>query len=123
MSARYGLCQEDAPLLPPTPIKVPKRAMFLLDALYKAGAEGITTIEFPGVRVSAGILHLRRAGRRRADHLRIAWRRICRSARAVCVEKPRRADHRRSPSPDPSPTPLPLDRHGGAMSGIIRLVR
>jgi hypothetical protein len=62
MSARYGLCQEDAPLLPPTPIKVPKRAMFLLDALYRAGASGITTIEFPGVRVSAGILHLRRAG-------------------------------------------------------------
>jgi hypothetical protein len=62
MSARYGLCQEDAPLLPPTPIKVPKRAMFLLDALYKAGVEGITTIEFPGVRVSAGILHLRKAG-------------------------------------------------------------
>jgi hypothetical protein len=62
MSARYGLRQEDAPLLPPTPIRVPKRAMFLLDALYKAGAEGITTIEFPGVRVSAAILHLRRAG-------------------------------------------------------------
>jgi hypothetical protein len=62
MSARYGLRQEDAPLLPPAPIKVPKRAMFLLDALYRAGAEGITTIEFPGVRVSAGILHLRRAG-------------------------------------------------------------
>ena len=62
MSARYGLCQEDAPLLPPIPIKVPKRAMFLLDALVMAGASGITTIEFPGVRVSAGILHLRRAG-------------------------------------------------------------
>ena len=62
MSARYGLRQEDAPLLPPTPIKVPKRAMFLLDALVKAGASGVTTIEFPGVRVSAGILHLRRAG-------------------------------------------------------------
>jgi hypothetical protein len=62
MSARYGLCQEDAPLLPPTPIKVPKRAAFLLDELYKAGAHGLTTIQFPGVRVSAGILHLRRAG-------------------------------------------------------------
>jgi hypothetical protein len=62
MSPRYGLRQEDAPLLPPTPIKVPKRAMFLLDALVKAGASGITTIEFPGVRVSTGILHLRRAG-------------------------------------------------------------
>ena len=44
MSARYGLFQEDAPLLPPTPIKVPKRAMFLLDEMYKAGPEGITTI-------------------------------------------------------------------------------
>jgi hypothetical protein len=36
--------------------------MFLLDEMYKAGPEGITTIQFPGVRVSAGILHLRRAG-------------------------------------------------------------
>jgi winged helix domain-containing protein len=113
MSARYGLRQEDAPLLPPPPIKVPKRAM--LDALYRAAAEGITTIEFPGVRVSAGILHLRRAG---VDVQTIYEKHSGKFAgrHGRFVEKPRRTDLRRQPLARCLPYPQPLDRHGGAMS-------
>jgi hypothetical protein len=60
--SKYGLRQKDAPLLPPKPIKVPKRAMWFLDELVKAGADGVTTIDYPGVRVGACILTLRKAG-------------------------------------------------------------
>jgi hypothetical protein len=44
------------------PIKVPKRAMWFLDELVKAGADGVTTIDYPGVRVGACLLTLRKAG-------------------------------------------------------------
>jgi hypothetical protein len=62
MSAKYGLRQEDAPLLPPRPLALPKRAAWFLDELVKAGAAGVTTIDYPGVRVGDCILKLRRAG-------------------------------------------------------------
>ena len=51
MSAKYGFRQEDAPLMPPKPITLPKRAAWFLDELVKAGAAGVTTIDYPGVRV------------------------------------------------------------------------
>jgi hypothetical protein len=62
MSARYGLRQEDAPLLPPKPINVPKRAAWFLEERVKASAAGVTTIDYPGVRVGDCILKLRKAG-------------------------------------------------------------
>jgi hypothetical protein len=61
-AARYGIRQEDAPLLPPQPIALPKRAAWFLDELVKAGATGVTTISYPGVRVSDCLLKIRRAG-------------------------------------------------------------
>jgi hypothetical protein len=62
MSAKYGLRQEDAHLLAPTPITLPKRATWFLDELVKAGTAGVTTIDYPGVRVGDCILKLRKAG-------------------------------------------------------------
>jgi hypothetical protein len=62
MTARYGIRQEDAPLLPPKPLTLPKRAAWFLDELLKAGAAGVTTIDYPGVRVGDCILKLRKAG-------------------------------------------------------------
>ena len=62
MSAKYGLRQEDAPLLPLKPINVPKRAAWFLDELVKAAPAGVTTITYPGVRVGDCILKLRKAG-------------------------------------------------------------
>jgi hypothetical protein len=62
MSAKYGLRQEDAPLLLPTPINVPKRVAWFLGELVKAGPAGVTTIDYPGVRVGDCILKLRKAG-------------------------------------------------------------
>jgi hypothetical protein len=62
MSARYGLRQADAPLLPSKPITLPKRAAWFLEELVKAGAAGVTTIDYPGVRVGDCILKLRKAG-------------------------------------------------------------
>jgi hypothetical protein len=62
MTTRYGIRQEDAPLLPPKPITLPKRATWFLDELVKAGANGVTTVAYPGVRVSDCLLKLRRAG-------------------------------------------------------------
>lgn len=63
MSARYGIRQEDAALLPPKPLMLlPKRAMWFLGELVKVGAAGVTTIDYPGVRVGDCILKLRKAG-------------------------------------------------------------
>jgi winged helix domain-containing protein len=62
MSARYGLPAKDAPLLPAKLLTLTKRAAFILEELLAAGADGITAIDYPGVRVSDAILKLRKAG-------------------------------------------------------------
>ena len=49
-----------------TPLTIPliltKRAEFFLEEMLGAGAEGITTIAYPGVRVGDAIHKLRKAG-------------------------------------------------------------
>jgi hypothetical protein len=62
MSAKYTLRREDAPLLSARPIVVPKRAAWFLDELVKAGTQGVTTINYPGVRIGDCVLKLRKAG-------------------------------------------------------------
>ena len=49
---------------PPTPIPLAltKRAEFFLEEMLAAGPEGITTIDYPGVRVGDAVFKLRKAG-------------------------------------------------------------
>ena len=44
------------------PLTLTKRAEFFLEEMLGAGAEGITTIDYPGVRVGDAIFKLRKAG-------------------------------------------------------------
>jgi hypothetical protein len=106
MTARYGLRQEDAPLLPPKPLTLPKRAAWFLDELLKAGATGCTTIDYPGVRVGDCILKLRKAGvdvqtlyePHDGEFPGRHGRYILRSRVEIISEDP--APHMRQPSPD-----------------------
>jgi hypothetical protein len=61
MHPKYGFPSEDL-LSGPTPINVPKRAAWFLEEVVKAGPEGVTAIEFPGVRIGDCILKLRKVG-------------------------------------------------------------
>lgn len=58
----YGLADETGPLLPPRPLSLTKRAEFFLEEMMGAGDRGITTIDYPGVRVGDAIHKLRKAG-------------------------------------------------------------
>ena len=53
-------------MMAPVPVIVPltltKRAEFFLEEMLGAGADGITTIDYPGVRVGDAIHKLRKAG-------------------------------------------------------------
>jgi hypothetical protein len=61
MKAKYGLLDEALPLLEPRPVFTTERANMLLeDMLVKP--EGITSIDYPGIRVADGIFKLRKAG-------------------------------------------------------------
>jgi hypothetical protein len=46
----------------PVPLALTKRAEFFLEEMMAAGNEGITTIDYPGVRVGDAIHKLRKAG-------------------------------------------------------------
>lgn len=46
----------------PSPLTLTKRARFFLEELLAAGGEGITTVDYPGVRVGDAIHKLRKAG-------------------------------------------------------------
>jgi hypothetical protein len=46
----------------PQPLALTKRATFFLEELLAAGSEGITTIDYPGVRVGDAVHKLRKAG-------------------------------------------------------------
>jgi hypothetical protein len=46
----------------PVPLRLTKRADFFLGELLAAGREGISTINYPGVRVGDAIFKLRKAG-------------------------------------------------------------
>lgn len=46
----------------PQPLKLTKRAEFFLEEMMAAGAAGITTIDYPGVRVGDAVHKLRKAG-------------------------------------------------------------
>jgi hypothetical protein len=61
MSAKYGLVSDDS-VGAPQPLALTKRAAFFLEELLAAGSEGITTIDYPGVRVGDAIHKLRKAG-------------------------------------------------------------
>ena len=52
----------DAAPLEHVPLKLTKRAEFFLEELMAAGAAGITTISYPGVRVGDAVHKLRKAG-------------------------------------------------------------
>jgi hypothetical protein len=58
---KYGLIPDDL-LGVPQPLILTKRAEFFLEELLAAGNEGITTIDYPGVRVGDAIHKLRKAG-------------------------------------------------------------
>ena len=75
MTAKYGLIlppvvanslldlmADRHPPAAPLPLKLTKRAEFFLEELLAAGSEGITTIDYPGVRVGDAIFKLRKAG-------------------------------------------------------------
>lgn len=51
-----------APVPEITPLTLTKRAEFFLEEMLAAGSEGITTIDYPGVRVGDAIFKLRKAG-------------------------------------------------------------
>jgi hypothetical protein len=46
----------------PRPLPLTKRATFFLEELLAAGNDGITTIDYPGVRVGDAIHKLRKSG-------------------------------------------------------------
>lgn len=46
----------------PVPLRLTKRAEFFLEELIAAGDRGITTIDYPGVRVGDAVHKLRKAG-------------------------------------------------------------
>jgi hypothetical protein len=46
----------------PVPLALTKRAEFFLEEMMAAGANGITTIDYPGVRVGDAVHKLRKAG-------------------------------------------------------------
>ena len=52
----------DGPALEIQPLKLKKRAQFFLEEMIAAGAAGITSIDYPGVRVANGIFKLGKAG-------------------------------------------------------------
>lgn len=58
----YGLVDETGPLLPPRPLALTKRATFFLGELIGAGDRGVTSIDYPGVRVGDAVHKLRKAG-------------------------------------------------------------
>jgi hypothetical protein len=72
MTARYGLLADspttslldliDRAAVEPTPLVLTKRAEFFLEEMMTAGADGITTIDYPGVRVGDAVHKLRKAG-------------------------------------------------------------
>jgi hypothetical protein len=113
MSARYGIRKEDAPLLPPRPLMLPKRAMWFLGELVKAGAAGVTTVAYPGVRISDCLLKLRRAGvdvrtvyePHAGEFAGRHGRHVLESAVELLPDDP--APIMRQPSPEPSMTVAP----------------
>jgi hypothetical protein len=58
---KYALVPDD-PHAAPVPLALTKRAEFFLEELLAAGSQGITTIDYPGVRVGDAIHKARRAG-------------------------------------------------------------
>lgn len=61
MTARYGLPDPQAPLLNVQPLLLPNRTVMILEEMI-AKPEGITSIDYPGVRVADAVLKLRKAG-------------------------------------------------------------
>ncbi len=60
--AAVDLVEMMAPVPSITPLTLTKRAEFFLEEMLVAGSEGITTIDYPGVRVGDAIHKLRKAG-------------------------------------------------------------
>jgi len=59
---KFGLVESNTLESTPQPLAVTKRAAFFLGELLAAGDRGITTINYPGVRVGDAIHKLRKAG-------------------------------------------------------------
>lgn len=57
----YGIPDPSTPLLGVRPLQLTKRATMFLEEMI-AKPEGITSIDYPGVRVADAILKLRKAG-------------------------------------------------------------
>ncbi len=60
--AAVDLVEMMAPTPDTIPLNLTKRAEFFLEEMLAAGSEGITTIDYPGVRVGDAIHKLRKAG-------------------------------------------------------------
>jgi hypothetical protein len=60
IEARDLLDRMNAPA--PMPLRLTKRAEFFLEEMIAAGERGITTIDYPGVRVGDAVHKLRKAG-------------------------------------------------------------
>jgi hypothetical protein len=61
MSKKYGFVPDDL-VGDPRPLALTKRAEFFLEKMLAAGSQGITTIDYPGVRVGDAVHKLRKAG-------------------------------------------------------------
>jgi len=60
--APADLVEMMAPVPEILPLTLTKRAEFFLEEMLEAGAEGITTDAYPGVRVGDAVFKLRKAG-------------------------------------------------------------
>ena len=59
---KYALLPADSVDSAPQPLALTKRAKFFLEEMLAAGSQGITTIDYPGVRVGDAVHKLRKAG-------------------------------------------------------------
>ena len=62
MNTRFALVPSDSLDNTPQPLALTTRAEFFLEEMLAAGSEGITAIDYPGVRVGDAVFKLRKAG-------------------------------------------------------------